>query len=453
MFLLYNKKYFSFVIYMEQNIKELDLTLFGEYLLGSNIVVQEKEKFFVMWVRRFFKERSQWPRYLWSEQLTQYVEMLESDPKIERWQVQQAEQAVQLYFVNFLGKNSGQESEKTLVDVSPDGFFRPSDALHAFTNVMRLKNYAYRTEETYLSWCKRLFRYASEVQGVTDGSPIKITPDIIRDFLTRLAVQGRVAASTQNQAFSALLTFCRLVLRMDLESFKDTVRSKQGKRLPVVFSIEEVNRLLPHFGGTIGLMLRLIYGGGLRLTECLRLRVQDLDFDQGLVFVRAGKGDKDRTTLLAGAVYEELDTHLKRVKDLHQSDLAQGHGAVYLPNALERKYSNAKKEWGWQFVFPSAKLSVDPRSQVIRRHHVSSSAVQRGMKNSLKAAGIEKHASVHTLRHSFATHLLLNGVDLRQIQDYLGHAKVETTMVYTHVVKDLRNPAVSPLDMLGHVMK
>jgi len=430
---------------------DFSATEFGEFLLNSRLVPQGREQYFVMWVRRFFRERPKMPNHKWTEQLIRYLELLQADASIEDWQVQQAEQAVRLYFVNFLETEGATEQDRPLVPLNPDGTFLPEAALQAFTEALRLKNYAYRSEQTYLGWCRRLFRYAAEVQGATAGKAIAVSPALVRDFLARLAVQGRVSAPTQNQAFSALLIFCRLVLRMELGDLKEAVRARQGKRLPTVFSVEEMQRMLPHFQGTIGLMLRIIYGGGLRLTECLRLRVQDLDFDQGLVFVRGGKGDKDRTTLLAESVQDGLREHLGRVKDLHRQDLAEGYGETSLPHALERKYPNAAREWGWQFVFPSAKLSVDPRSGVVRRHHVSASALQRGMKSALRGAGIEKHASVHSLRHSFATHLLLNGVDLRQIQDYLGHAKVETTMVYTHVVKDLRNPAVSPLDMVGHL--
>ena len=229
------------------------------------------------------------------------------------------------------------------------------------------------------------------------------------------------------------------------------LRSKQGKKLPVVLSPEEVKRLLHHVTGTNSLMLRLIYSGGLRLSECSRLRVKDLDYDQDLIFVRSGKGDKDRSTILAGTIQSELKSHLKKVKELHEQDLADGFGEVYMPGALGRKYPAACREWGWQYVFPSARLSVDPRSKKTRRHHISDGAIQKAMKKAVRDSGLVKPASVHTLRHSFATHLLLNGVDLRQIQDYLGHKSVETTMIYTHVVKNMRNPAVSPLDMLDQM--
>ena len=196
------------------------------------------------------------------------------------------------------------------------------------------------------------------------------------------------------------------------------------------------------------MMAEVLYGGGLRVMECCRLRVKDVDFDNELIFVREGKGGKDRSTLLAKSVKERLRAHLARVKELHERDLAAGAGEARLPDALERKYPDAGKEWGWQFVFPAKQLSVDPRGGKVRRHHVSDMLMQKAVKEAVAKAGIDKPVSVHTLRHSFATHLLLAGVDLRQIQDYLGHASVETTMIYTHVVKDLRMPATSPLDLL-----
>jgi integron integrase len=215
-----------------------------------------------------------------------------------------------------------------------------------------------------------------------------------------------------------------------------------------VLSRDEVKALLSRMQGTAQLMAGVIYGGGLRVTECCRLRVKDVDFGGSLLYVRAGKGNKDRTTLLPESLKATLAAHLERVRALHQKDLAEGHGEAALPDALDRKYPNAGKEWCWQFVFPSRTLSVDPRCGKIRRHHVSDTALQKAVHDAVRSAQIAKPASVHTLRHSFATHLLLHGVDIRQIQDYLGHANVETTMIYTHVVKDLRHPATSPLDLL-----
>ena len=272
----------------------------------------------------------------------------------------------------------------------------------------------------------------------------------MKDFITCLATRRRVGASTQNQAFSAALFLCRHVLRLEVGDIAAGVRAKRGERLPVVLTSAEVGQLLSHMQGTLRLMAELCYGGGLRVMECCRLRVKDVDFDNNLLFVRTGKGDKDRSTLLAEGVKSALRTHLQRVKDLHAEDLAAGVGEAAMPDALALKYPQAGRELGWQWVFPSRSLSVDPRCGKVRRHHVSDSLLQQAVKTALRKTDIVKPVSVHSLRHSFATALLLHGVDIRQIQDYLGHKSVETTMVYTHVVKDLRNPAQSPLDQLPH---
>ncbi len=423
---------------------------FGQYLLGSQLVPPGKERYFVYWIRLFFQKRQQWKNYAWQEQLNLYLTALESNPKLEKWQVNQAEQAVRLYFTNFLSDQEGPRQPRPLVEITEKKQFIPSQALKAFQEALRLKNYAYRTEKVYLDWCARLLRVTGKQQSTswTQDTPLMLNERDVRDFLASLATRGKVSASTQNQAFNAILCFYRLVLKKDLGNFKESLRARINRRLPVVFSVREVGDLLHEQNDTLGLMLKIIYGGGLRLMECLRLRVQDIDFEQSLIYVRAGKGDKDRTTLLPVDVQTDLLKHLQKVRELHKQDLAEGFGEVYLPHALAKKYPNASKEWGWQYVFPSGRLSLDPQDKFIRRHHISSSALQKRMKQALHKAGIKKHASVHTLRHSFATHLLLNGVDLRQIQELLGHARVETTMIYTHVVKDMRNPVISPLDNL-----
>ena len=272
--------------------------------------------------------------------------------------------------------------------------------------------------------------------------------DDVKDFLSHLALTKRVSSSTQNQAFNALLFLFRDVMKTELGDLSKTVRAKRGQRLPVVLSPEEVQSLFKNVKGLSLLILQLLYGSGLRLLELARLRVKDIDFGQNLIFVRGGKGDKDRTTILPQTVKSILEKHLDGTKKLHDRDLAGGYGEVYLPDALERKYPNAAKEWGWQYVFPAPKLSVDPRSGKIRRHHITEKTIQNAVKEAVKKAGIVKHASVHTLRHSFATHLLMNGVNIREIQILLGHKHVETTMIYTHVVRNMLSVPKSPLDNL-----
>jgi integron integrase len=313
---------------------------------------------------------------------------------------------------------------------------------------LRLKHYSYSTERTYLDWVGRLFVYLQDTGAATDPKTISLSTANIRDFLAHLATRQEVAASTQNQALNALLFLFRETLHAEVGDLAHGVRAKRGPKLPVVLTLAEVESILCRLTGTARLMGETLYGGGLRVMECCRLRVKDLDFDNSLIFVREGKGDKDRSTLLAESVQEGLREHLRRVKCLHERDLSAGAGEVWLPGSLAVKYPKAPREWGWQYVFPSKQLSTDPRSGKVRRHHVSDMVLQKAVRSAVQNAGIAKPASVHTLRHSFATHLLLQGVDIRQIQEYLGHANVETTMIYTHVVKNMRAPAVSPLDAL-----
>ena len=314
-------------------------------------------------------------------------------------------------------------------------------ALDQLTKLLRLRHYSYRTEQTYGMWAGRYFKYVSG-QGLlwNDVSSVRV-------YLSYLALQRKVASSTQNQALSALLFLFQEVLHLEVPEV-NAVRAKRGPKLPVVLSCEEVKAVLAETSGTAGLMLRLVYGAGLRVSEAVRLRVQDLDFGNNLLFVRGGKGDKDRTSLLPASLYAELREHLERVRVLHSGDVELGHGVVYLPGALALKYPNAPSEWRWQYVFPAAKLSVDPRGGMVRRHHVSQQVLQKSIHKAVRAAGVDKHATVHTLRHSFATHLLMAGVNIRQVQEYLGHKNVETTMIYTHVMRDLSEAPLSPLDSL-----
>lgn len=305
---------------------------------------------------------------------------------------------------------------------------------------IRLKHYSLRTEQTYVDWIKRFIWHFDKRHPRDLGAPD------VEAFLTHLAVVGRVAASTQNQAKSALLFLYREVLGVELPWLDKVERAKAPKRLPVVLSRAEVQAVLGRLQGTHWLIASLLYGTGMRLMECLRLRVKDVDFGCGEILVRDGKGFKDRVTMLPATVSASLVEHLARVRALHDRDLADGGGEVYLPYALARKYPDAAREWGWQFVFPSAGLSVDPRSGAVRRHHLQDQAVQRALKQAVREAGLVKPATPHTLRHSFATHLLEGGYDIRTVQELLGHSDVSTTMIYTHVLNRGGRGVVSPLD-------
>ena len=305
---------------------------------------------------------------------------------------------------------------------------------------IRVKHYSIRTEQTYLDWVRRYIRF----HGLRH--PRELGAEAVEAFLTHLAVKRNVAASTQNQAKSALLFLYKEVLGAELPWLDGVESAKQSKRLPVVLSQSEATQLLAHMSGTAGLIARLLYGSGLRLMEGVRLRVKDLDLDRCEILVRDGKGAKDRVTVLPQRLMEPLAAQLAVTDALHKRDLSEGFGAVYLPHALERKYPNAPREWAWQYVFPAERLSVDPRSGVRRRHHFDEQLVQRAMRDALRAAGIPKPATPHSLRHSFATHLLESGYDIRTVQELLGHADVRTTMIYTHVLNRGGRGVVSPLD-------
>ena len=424
-------------------MRELESSLqsFGEYLLKARLVQPKAAPYCVRWVRRFLSRAASNEPLV--DQVRQFCEELERNGGIQDWQVRQADQALRIYFVNFLKRTDWQQRLDAVVNDHDKT--SPLTALDLLRTRLRTRHYSYRTECTYVDWARRFLEYAATRQGVPEP---RVEPEGVRDYLTHLAVHQRVSASTQNQAFCAILFLCREVLGINLDGVSGAVKAKRGQRLPVVLSMPETAALLGAMSGTARLMAALIYGGGLRVSECCELRVKDLDFDQGLVFVRRGKGDKDRATLLPEAGRDLLRAHLGKVEALHHADRKTTLAGVWMPDALERKYLHAGKEFGWFWVFPSQSLSTDPRAGIVRRHHMSDSVVQKAVKAAAKAARIHKPVSVHTLRHNFATHLLLNGVDIRQIQEYLGHTHVETTMIYTHVVKEFRNPPRSPLDIL-----
>jgi integron integrase len=304
----------------------------------------------------------------------------------------------------------------------------------------RLRHLSLRTERAYSDWIKRFILFHRK------RHPSEMGAEEVRQFLSHLAVEGQVSASTQNVALCALLFLYRDVLGVELPLVEGIVRARRPTRLPVVFTRAEVAALMARLPGTYKLIAGLLYGSGLRLMEALRLRVKDLDFEYMDIPVRDGKGEKDRRTVLPRPLAEPLRSQLEKVKMLHEQDLREGFGEVYLPYALGRKYPSAASEWAWQYVFPSQKLSADPRSGVMRRHHASPDSVQREVRRALMAAGVTKHGGCHTLRHSFATHLLEDGYDLRTIQELLGHSDVRTTQIYTHVLNKGGRGVRSPLE-------
>ncbi len=316
----------------------------------------------------------------------------------------------------------------------------PPKLLDQVRDKIRVKHYSIRTETQYVQWVRRFILFHGK------RHPKDMGGSEVEAFLTHLAVEGNVSASTQNQALSALLFLYREVLEIELPWLDDVVRAKKPQRLPSVLNRAEVALVLERMEGVYGLMARLLYGTGMRLMECCRLRVKDIDFVRHESLVRDGKGAKDRVTMLPETLVQVLQEHLAKRRRLYEDDHGKGMAEVYLPDALARKYPNAGTEWAWQYVFSSGSFSIDPRSGHERRHHIDEKLLQRAMKKAVTASGITKFATPHTLRHSFATHLLEGGYDIRTVQELLGHSDVSTTMIYTHVLNKGGKGVVSPLD-------
>ena len=309
-------------------------------------------------------------------------------------------------------------------------------------DAIRVRHYSIRTEKAYVDWCRRYILFHNKRHPADMGAAE------VSAYMTHLAVNRKVAAATQNQALSALVFLYAKVLEEPLGDIGETVRAKQSQKLPVVLTKSEVRSLLTELDGLHWLVACLMYGSGLRLMEAMRLRVKDIDFDRRAIIVRNGKGGKDRVVTLSDQLIEPLTTHLMQVKTQHDKDISEGFGSVYLPNALARKYPDAPTQWGWQYVFVAARRSTDPRSGETRRHHYGEQPIQRAVKNAVKRAGIIKPATCHTLRHSFATHLLESGADIRTVQEQLGHKDLRTTQIYTHVLNRGGNAVRSPLNDL-----
>jgi integron integrase len=354
--------------------------------------------------------------------------------KYEEWQGNQADAALRLYDY-FLSKNISP----TIGDISSN-----KETWKLFEEKMRealrLRHRSFSTEKTYLLWLKNFKDF------VNYKSPDQLDGTDLQDFLSQLAVEKRVSPSTQNQALNAIVFFYRHVLDKNIEQVLSAVRAKQKRHLPVVLTTREVQSIFDQMSGTTKLMAMLIYGAGLRLQECLQLRVKDIDLEQSTVIIRSGKGDKDRRTVLPEALKNDLIHHLSEIRSFYDQDRKNEIAGVWLPGALEKKYPNAGKEWGWFWLFPAKSLSVDPRNNTVRRHHVHPAALQKAFMTAVMKAGITKQASVHTLRHSFATHLLEKGYDIRTIQELLGHRNLQTTMIYTHVASKNVLGVRSPLD-------
>lgn len=401
-------------------------------------VSDRQRPFFLNWIRKFAVSEA-YSAQSSAAAREQFLQTLRDGGGRTDWQIAQAEKAVHWYQRNF---QAAQASGEKAAGPRPAALASWEEVLEHARNVLRQKDYAYRTEQTYLGWIERFRKFCAEPR------PGALVCEQASRFLTDLAVRQHVRASTQNQAFHAIRFLFAELLDKDFSSLEGTIRAQERRHIPVVLSREEVARLVAAVGEPYQAMVRLMYGTGMRVSECVRLRVKDLDFDNGYIAVREGKGSKDRRVPLPSSMRSWLKTRIGRLREVWEADRSAGLPGVYLPGALERKYPNAGKEFGWQWYWPMKNLSKDPRAGTLRRHHVNVKLVQRAIRHGSREAKIDKRVTPHVLRHSFATHLLESGADIRTVQELLGHLDVATTMIYTHVMNKPGVGVRSPLDEL-----
>ncbi|HDO25723.1 MAG TPA: integron integrase [Nitrospirae bacterium] len=407
---------------------------FKAYITNKSVVKEKYIPYYLKWVSDCytFSDTSD-VTILKKEQKQQFLKHIAKS--YEDWQVNQADNALRLYEYFLTTKQNN-------TDNMTDNANKSGGVLEQRTReALRLRQRSYSTERTYITWLRSFGRF---VQG---KNPPDLTAGDIQNFLSSLAVERKVSASTQNQALNALIFFYRHVLDKNLgDNELRAVRAVYKRRLPVVLTVREVHSIFDKLSGVTSLMAKLMYGCGLRLNECVSLRIKDIDLEQNMITVRSGKGNKDRRTVLPEILKDELIRHLSEIRSLYDHDRGKDLNGVFMPGALDRKYPNAGKEWGWFWLFPSKSLSVDPRTHIVRRHHVHPASLQKAFKTAVAKTEIAKQASVHTLRHSFATHMLENGYDIRTIQELLGHSNLQTTMIYTHVASKNIMGVRSPLD-------
>ena len=402
-----------------------------DFLLLVGKVPNKHKKYYLIWISRYNTYKKRYPRN--NDQ--DFYDSLSKEHT--DWQVIQAHKAVDLYKY-YLSSHTNHRREPILaVPVSWD------NVELKIKETCKSQYKSYSTERSYLHWVRTFSRYLEKKM------PDAVSELDVKNFLTYLAVQKGLAASTQKQAFIALLYLFRNVLYKEISNLNGVVRSSQYKKLPLVLAKDEILLILEQMNGIYKTMTEIIYGGGLRLSECLSLRVRDIDFQRQCLTIRSAKGNKDRQTLLPNTLIPELKKHLLIIRKYHDSDRKNNISGVQLPHALSRKYPNAGKEWGWFWVFPSKKLSCDPRENIIRRYHLYPSTLQKAFHSSVLSAKITKNASIHTLRHSFATHLIESGYDIRTVQELLGHSDIRTTMIYTHIAKKNKLGVISPFDDLA----
>lgn len=422
---------------------------FTDYLANVARIRQKELPFYHRWVREFFLLFPNVPTDR-TKALEHFArELSSSHPD---WQVEQALSALRHYWY-FTDKESGVESD-TIPQREVNHRPRPLkkddyDALiDEARKSLRLANRAYKTERSYMGWIRRFLQYLRS-RNTTGVRRNTIGQDEVKNYLTYLAVERRVAAATQQQAFNALLFFFRRVLSLEISGLGETIRARKPKRLPVVLTPEEISSIFDTLPEPYRLMAMIIYGGGLRLSECMALRIRDLDFEEESITVHGGKGDKDRKTLFPRQIHRRTRAWMENTRRLFDEDRRRNRPGVPLPHALARKFPAAAKNWAWYWLFPSPRLGIDPRGGGVYRFHLYASTLQKQMSCAVRKRHIVKHATVHSLRHSFATHLIEEGYDVRTVQELLGHNNLNTTMIYTHVAVRNRRGVISPLSRLG----
>jgi integron integrase len=409
------------------------LEQFQKYLSENARLNTEHISYYIKWISECYAYLNESLEHrINSEQKQQFLGHLSKNH--EDWQVKQADYAIRIYSF-FLSRQLKAPSTDL-----PD-FDREWTVIEDNTRkALRLRHLSLSTEKSYIIWLRQFRGF------VKTKNPQDLEGTDIQNFLSHLAVERKVSSSTQSQALNAIIFVFRHVLNKEVEGLIDAVRAKYRRRLPVVLTGREVEQIFDRMSGIHRLMAMLTYGCGLRITECLSLRIKDLDLERSMLIVRAGKGDKDRRTVIPERLKDVLIHHIEDIRSIYAKDREQNLNGVYLPGALEKKYPNASKEWGWFWLFPSQSLSIDPRTLIVRRHHMHPASLQRAFRDAVQQTGISKQVSVHTLRHSFATHLLENGYDIRTIQELLGHQNLQTTMIYTHVATKNVLGVRSPLD-------
>lgn len=406
---------------------------YESFLVRKGNIKSPNIPYYIKWVSDCYRflDESDFKR-LSSDQKDQFLSQMAKNH--EDWQVNQADIALRLYDY-FLSRKEMETSKASTADS-----LQWTSVEDKLRQALRLHQRSLSTEKTYVIWLRSFRRFVGE------KSPEHIEGRDLQDFLSHLAVEKRISPSTQNQALNAVLFFFRHVLDKNVDQELSAVRAKHRRHLPVVLSQREVQGIFGQLEGISKLLAQLIYGCGLRLNEALNLRIKDVDFERNIIIIRSGKGDKDRRTVLPKSLKDDLIQLIGTARSLYDKDRQNNISGVWLPGALEKKYPNAGKEWKWFWLFPAKGLSVDPRSPIIRRNHVHAASLQKAFKTAVGKAGVTKQASVHTLRHSFATHLLENGYDIRTIQELLGHQRLQTTMIYTHVASKNILGVKSPLD-------